>query len=206
MSLSAIYIFGFVIASLAGLFWYLRRNYSASKEPLRAILDLAAIPPLRQALPDLILEVARARRLSHTLALVIVRAEFVFGNIKQTEQGVSYLRKSPAALAKDRQLDLQQFSDCSRAFRDLLREVDCVAFDSVQDQFIVILPGSTRTQAIETINRICKQLGPDIANRLIIGIAEYPNDGLFLEDLIEHGIEQVKDGDQSRELKIEARA
>ncbi len=206
MSLPVTYLFGIALVVLVGLFWVLRRVQFNGKEPIRSILDLAAIPSLRQSLPDLILEVARARRLSHTLSLVVVRAQFPNDQTQHGSSNVKYFKKEGTSAVNTRQLDLQEFSNCSRAFRDLLREVDCVAFDSVRDQFIVILPGSTHSQAVETINRISKHLGPDIANRLTIGTAEYPKDGLFLEDLIEFGMGQLNDEVGSLEVEVEARA
>ncbi len=206
MNLPVTYLFGMVLVALIGLFWYLRRVHFNGKEPIRAILDLAAIPSLRQSLPDLILEVARARRLSHTLSLAVVRAEFPNDQTRHGLRNVRYFKQDDTSAVKTRQLDLQEFSNCSRAFRDLLREVDCVAFDSVRDQFIVVLPGSTHSQAVETISRIGKYLGPDIANRLLVGIAEYPKDGLFLEDLIEFGMGQIDDEAGSSEMEVEVRA
>ncbi len=200
------YLFGMAIVVLIGLFWGLRRLQFNGKEPIRAILDLAAIPSLRQSLPDLILEVARARRLSHTLSLAVVRAEFPNDQTQHGPHNIRYFKQDDTSAVKTRRLDLQEFSNCSRAFRDLLREVDCVAFDSVRDQFIVVLPGSTNYQAVETINRISKYLGPGIANRLTVGIAEYPRDGLFLEDLIEFGMGQLDDEAGSMEMEVEARA
>ncbi len=169
MSVAVSYLSGFVLVALIGLLWYLRRVHFNGKEPIRAILDLAAIPSLRQSLPDLILEVARARRLSHTLSLAVVRAEFPSEQTGHGRHNIRYFKQDDTSAIKTRQLDLQEFSNCSRAFRDLLREVDCVAFDSVRDQFIVVLPGSTHSQAVETINRISKYLGPGIANRLTVG-------------------------------------
>ena len=206
MNLPISYMLLFLAILLLGLIWYQWRIRWMAKSTVTSILDLASISPLRHALPDLILEVARARRMSHILAVVIIRVEIAHKRKASLSGNIRYFKKNHQLSTHVRQLALQEFADCSRAFRDLLREVDSVAFDSVRDQFVVILPGADCTHAMETINRIGKFLGPSIANRMKTGIAEYPKDGLFLEDLIDYGMNEIEDNDSSADFDIEVSA
>ena len=61
-----------------------------------------------------------------------------------------------------------------------------LAYDTQNNQFIISLPETNKAQAHHTIKRIKKLLGNRMANQLALGIAEFPGNGLILEDLIKH--------------------
>ena len=76
------------------------------------------------------------------------------------------------------------FIFCGPVFRDALREMDFITFDGVNNQFVIILPETNSHQAVLTVQRLTQILGKKLAVQLSFGIAEFPADGLNINDLL----------------------
>jgi len=71
-----------------------------------------------------------------------------------------------------------------------LRESDIACYDVPNNQYIIMLPESTREQATMTVTRLKKLLFKRTAGHLVAGIAEFPADGLIVEDLVKLSVQK----------------
>lgn len=162
LPIAVLCIFLFLSAVYHGLL-YLGRK----KEEIQArfsIAQAAAMPGFRKSLPDLQKEVTRARRSERPLSVVVVRP------------------------LRDNRSDADQLSRidfllCGRIFRDAARQLDFTTYDAALDRFVIVLPETTKAQAIQTINRFAGLVGKTF-DQLSFSTAVFPEDGLAIEDLI----------------------
>ena len=75
-----------------------------------------------------------------------------------------------------------------RIVKNSIREIDMIAYDSKNHQFIISFPETNKDQAHRSIKRIKKLIGNRMADQLTFGLAEFPQNGLIIEDLIEHAV------------------
>ncbi|MFQ6112846.1 MAG: hypothetical protein ACE5NG_02025, partial [bacterium] len=81
------------------------------------------------------------------------------------------------------------FSLVGSILRESLRESDIATYDVTNNQYIVLLPESNKLQAMQTVMRLKKLLFKRTAGHLVAGIAEFPTEGLIIEDLVHSAME-----------------
>ena len=164
------------------------RKYFKRKIDRRTISQLikaAAISPFRKSLPHLNKEIARSRRFQHPLAIISIGLN---GNI--VPKGLDPDHDSSLLHSE---MDIQQngfwnhigFILCGPIFRDALREIDITAYDWVRNQFVIALPETTKLQAMQTITRLKQIVEENVANHFVVGVAEFPQDGLIISELLD---------------------
>lgn len=153
-----------------------------------SILDAAAIPVFRHSLPQLRKEIARVRRYQHSLSVIVVQPKSSAlvkreknGHVKTDKKAIKNGKHSNGELTRISQIE---FMLCGPIFRDALREVDRTTYDGANNRFILILPESTKIQAVQTVNRLKRIMGDKLFDKLQIGLSEFPKDGLIIEDLV----------------------
>lgn len=159
------------ILLLLNLLRHRKRNRSAI--PLKTMAQ--AVPSYRSMLPQLTKEISRARRLERPMTLVAIRP-------------MSALLGRHSHDTQSSHLDPIEFLFCGFALCDALREIDIAAYDGANNQFVVALPESTKKQAQLAVNRLNEIIGDRIASQLHVGIAEFAEDGLIIEDLIKRAM------------------
>lgn len=60
-----------------------------------------------------------------------------------------------------------------------------VVYDGKSEHYIMLLPATTSAQATKLVDRVKSLFAKGMMERLVVGIAEFPIDGLFVEDLLE---------------------
>ncbi len=183
---------GAVVLSLLGMIWLRRRSWKRNLRTLSSITRAAAIPGYRNSLPQLNREISRVRRYQHPLAVVVVRPIHAYGgnhspHALPNNAGMS---ENGGEAHSPKELSQIEFLLCGSIFRDSLREIDITTYDAANNQFVIMLPESTRFNAEKTINRLKAIIEERISNLLFFGISEFPDDGLILEDLVEQAVEQ----------------
>lgn len=193
VSVKSIIIFsGAAVLSLLVIIWLRRISWNRNLRTLSSITRAAAIPGYRNSFPQLNREISRVRRYKHPLAVIVVRPVNSYAGNHSPNAAVrgTQMSENGAGAHSEKELSQIEFLLCGSIFRDSLREVDITTYDAAANQFIIMLPESTRFNAEKTINRIKAIIEERISNQLFFGISEFPEDGLILDDLVEHAAER----------------
>jgi len=174
-----------LFASLGLLFsavFFVRRKRKAAAEFL-ATLTLKwhiAIPPYHRALPQLLFELARARRYEHASTVVIIGL--------QEGQSVSALPE--ASLAKNNGAISSHLASLfvGTLLRDNLRDSDLVTYDATKGYYVLMLTETTAPGAEQAVLRVSEIILKRTGFRLYAGCAEFPGAGLTLDDLVNRAL------------------
>ena len=176
-----------VLLPLIGLFISLLYLWQRNNKPSRfiesAFLDAASIPSFRNSIEHLNKELSRARRSHSPLSIIVIEhhpTESGFNSSRQSDNS-----ESLRIISRGRERDITDFLLCGKVIRDVLRDIDIISYAAVNNQFIIVLPESTKSEAEDALRRIKGIIGMG-ANLLLAEVAEFPNDGLILEDLVAH--------------------
>jgi hypothetical protein len=151
--------------------------------------QLGAVPTFRRTLPQLANELARVRRYKRPLTLIVLRIE--------SDQLLLDLKRSLAAGSGNGSVssynNIMQtiqlvFSLVGSLLSESLRESDIATYDVANNQYIILLPESDMNQATQTVRRLKKLLFKRTAGHLVAGIANFPADGLIIEDLVAQAV------------------
>ncbi len=163
----------------AGLFmaWQRRPATTWGAPPTADI----AVPSYKKSLPLLGQELARMRRYERGLAVLVVGVDRRPHEAEGDNPG-----------RNGRELSFA-FWHIGAMLRDLLRNSDIVTSDPADDRFIVVLPEANRAQAQQTANRLRSTLQSATQLRVRMGVAEFPADGLIIEELVKVAEAEVAD-------------
>ncbi|MCG8607907.1 hypothetical protein MJD09_23340 [bacterium] len=92
------------------------------------------------------------------------------------------------------------FSLAGSLLGESLRESDMATYDVATNQYIIALPECDTAQAMQTVHRLKKLLFKRTAGHLVEGVAEFPKDGIIIEDLVYKAMEAIR---QKSSLKVE---
>ncbi|NIS23065.1 hypothetical protein GWN15_11645 [candidate division KSB1 bacterium] len=154
-------------------------------------MQLGAVPTFRRTLPQLSNELARVRRYNRPLTLIVLRIE--------SDQLLLDLKRSLVAETGNGSVssyhNIMQtiqlvFSLVGSILSESLRESDIATYDVSNNQYVILLPESDLTQATQTVRRLKKLLFKRTAGHLVAGIAQFPSDGLIIEDLVRKAVEE----------------
>ncbi len=177
-------------------------QWRKSEAPIVRALSLAAksagIPAFRRPDPRLAFELGRARRYQRPLAVVVLS----LGD-DQVQEQVGRLIRAGGNGNGDAFLQLITCAKPLVSFllgsilREALREGDVVSYDAVSDRYAILLTEVNNSQARQAVERLDDLLYKRTFVHFRAGIAEFPSDGLTLEDLVSHaqtaGWHQPKD-------------
>jgi GGDEF domain-containing protein len=130
----------------------------------------ASVPRYRQSMPRLSQELARMRRYERSLSVLVI-------DIDRRVDEVDGTKRNGRELA-------MAFWHMGAMLRDLLRNSDIVTSDPADDRYVVLLPESNRAQAELAANRLRTPLAAATQLRVRMGVAEFPGDGLIIEELV----------------------
>lgn len=125
-----------------------------------------SFPSYHDRLPQLEKELSRARRLKRPLSVVVIRIGTPFKDASTYDSSQT------------------EFLLCGPVFGRALRDIDCATYDGTNKQYVIVLPETTKAQAIQPVKRLNNILGEKVVSRLVVGLSEFPSDGLCLEDLV----------------------
>lgn len=172
--------------------WQKRRSKNHSRHIRSAILDAASIPSFHDSIGHLNKELSRARRSHRPLSIIVIEYHpSVSGSYISRQSDDS---ESLKFISNRGETDLTEFFLCGKVIRDALRDIDITSYAAVNNQFIIVLPESTKSEAEDALRRI-KRLAGRGANQFRAEVAEFPNDGLILDDLVLHAANLISNRD-----------
>jgi hypothetical protein len=185
---------GLLVAAM--LFWTWQRR-SSGDVIMMGRGDTTALPSYRRSLPDLGQELARMRRYERSLTVLVLRLvngstpeAGAFGSGGNGSRGVP-TPKSSAQLP---------FWHVGTMLRDLLRDSDVATCEYALGEYVLLLPETNRTQAIQAANRLGKIIFATTELRVQSGVAEFPTDGLIVEELVKSANEECNGHGSTQEL------
>lgn len=191
MAISSWYLFVLSTLVLLVVLFLLakRRDGGKGAKTVMSDLQLGAVPTYRSTLKKLTNELARVRRYNRPLSMVVLRLESdqLLIDLKRTlvaENGNGGVESYNQVM----QTIQLVFSLVGSILKESLRESDIATYDVANNQYIIMLPESTREQANLTVTRLKKLLFKRTAGHLISGIAEFPTDGLIIDDLVKSAV------------------
>jgi GGDEF domain-containing protein len=166
-----------------GLFRRRNETEYAIARAASLVLRTANIPSFRRSLPELAAELARARRYQRPLAVVMLGLE----NDRLPEH-ILDLGQDGNGNAAEKQIltrtkQIVSFVLAS-ILRDALRDSDIATYFAADDRYVLVLTESNRARAMDTVQRLNDLFYQRVRAYLRAGIAEFPTDGLTLEDLV----------------------
>ncbi|MGH7449791.1 MAG: hypothetical protein ACRENG_00445 [bacterium] len=173
------WLFVSFFASLIFLGWLLtwrkRKTALALMSGLGA-REQGAIASYRRSLPQLRFALSRARRYQHSITLAVMSLG--------RKQLVQSMRNLAGGWTNANLASHFYFSFIGSLLRDNLRESDIVTYDAAADQYVILLAETPTAEAKHAILRLNGLVFKHTAVYLRIGIAEFPTDGLIVEDLV----------------------
>ena len=145
------------------------------REGLEKLVWPQSIVPLRDSLNLLGVELDRARRYGHSFAIVVL------GLDKESAAGTNGHNASSADCERDNRLLI---SAASNVLRDNLRGSDIITFDASRNIFVILLAETTTAVAEQALTRMGKLIFDRTKTKTRFGIAEFPTDGLIIQDFI----------------------
>jgi GGDEF domain-containing protein len=137
-----------------------------------------AIPPYRRSIPHLALELARARRYRHPFSVLVLGLD---------DDQLMHKNQSLVAGSGNSNFNTHFFfALLASVLRDNLRDSDLVTYDLNKDLYIILLTETSAQEAEKTVSRLDELIFKRTAAHLRAGTAEFPNDGLIIEDLVSH--------------------
>jgi len=189
-AMTSAFAIGFLSAgALCGVLFAVRRR-SKFDGTTRVTRDV--IPSFRRSHARLESELARVRRYDHPLAVMVVR---VLSDDSGTPARVftgSDERKRAQHMRRIVSLHM------GAILYDCLRSSDLPMWDTERDQYIVVLPECDRYHAELARDRMQRLVPLHLGAVAAVGVAEFPHDGLALEDLVSKAEERCESQPEDR--------
>ena len=140
----------------------------------------AGVQRLGEAMGTFMAELDRARRYEHTLALAVLAPRRAADSVEI--DGDPMLDGEPVVL-ETRVPGLVSLLAGS-LLREALRESDILAYDALEDRFVIMLAQTQREDAHDALQRLERIVRMRLRLATSAGMALFPKDGLTMEDLL----------------------
>ena len=162
----------------ASLLWHKKMRAPTGRRNSKEIAT--SLISFSQAQPSLELGMEHARRLEYKLAIIVIQ-ELDSAESKMAAANDELNTRKENGGMETRIVDVLRNTSL---LRESLRMTDIMAYDEDRQFVVIMLPGVDNEHAANTAQRIRKQLHLEPGNSVQIGCAEFPDDGLLLDDLI----------------------
>jgi GGDEF domain-containing protein len=172
--------FGISLLAMAFFNWGRKRNKDdMAGNSQRALLS--TIPSYQSTLPYMTFELTRARRYNHTLSVLILGLD-----TKQKEELLEKNKHLAHQWANEHLASKFLFSLIGTIIRESLRDSDILSYEVIDDRFIILLTDTDEDKANNAVVRLNELVHEQIQTQLRAGIAEFPSNGLTIEDLVKY--------------------
>ena len=193
-----------IFVGILSFIWFKYYSWKKNFKTVTTVLEAAAIPSFRHSQPAINREISRVRRYQRALSVVAIKQKssdtpvYMNGSAKKDHHKNGHMSKNGNGRRKMTQME---FLLCGTIFRDALRDTDIITYDGSRNQFILILPETTRLEALQTMDRLNKSTGGKVYREMTVGIGEFPEQGFIVADLVEMAI-----ADMDQETQINSQA
>lgn len=156
-----------------------RRN-SPPRRDLMALVEALGIPALHQIAPQCDAELRRARRHERPLSVVFISVEGSDG--ENGDQGSRF----PMAVSQAAPGTFTAFLLLGSFLLRSLREEDILASSADGLRYVITMPESDGLGVQRALRRLSDDFTAYTSLPLRTGMAEFPNDGVTLDTLVEH--------------------
>ncbi len=178
-------LLGIAIGASIFVSWQ-RRHQSPRIVPV----DFTAVPSYRRTQDVMGNELARMRRYERSLAVLVVRLDISVPRTNGNSNGNGNGNDVRATLAEND--PTLAFWEVGAVLRDLLRDSDIASSDAAKAQYVVALPETNHNQAVQTATRVRKLVFATTGLTVLAGVAEFPSEGLILDELVKSAEENCK--------------
>ena len=181
---------------VAGFVYARRRGSRAVARATFLATQAAGIPSFRCLLQQLSAELDRTRRYGRRLMILVLKLQ-----IPEGEDAAAEGRNGNRAHQLIHKL-LLNASFVSYVLRDALRTSDLVSYDPDLDHFVIVLPEAEKPQAERFLHRQTQRSWELLGVRLQVGMAEFPANGLTLEELVQSACAQCLEHDSTPAFRV----
>ncbi len=185
MELINLLLLGGIFAAVTAYVWLRYYSWKKSVNTVATVLEAAAIPSYRQSQSHINREISRVRRYQRALSVIAVKRK---SPIDRTYRNGSIPGTNGHASSNGHAMGQMEFLMYGAIFRDALRETDIISYDGSNNLFLLVLPETSRLESLQTMDRLNKKTGGKIYRELEVGIAEFPEQGFIVSDLVENAI------------------
>ena len=173
-------IFGLALFAMTIFRWGKAKNKEGKANSSQRAL-LSSVPSFQNTLPYMTFELTRARRYNHTLSVLIL-------GLESAQKKVLLKKNSNLAnqWGNEQLASKFLFSLIGTILRESLRDSDILSFEVVNDRFIVLLTDTDEKKARNAVVRLNTLVNEQLQTQLQAGVAEFPSNGLTIEDLIKY--------------------
>jgi hypothetical protein len=179
---SFILISAVISSLLMSLLGQRRRARAVAHRVIALAAETAGVPRAQRLHAQLVQELARARRYEYPLTTVVLSLgsdELMMQTGHISADGGNRKAGSPSTYFTP-----FTFLFVWSLLRDALRESDIVTYDSIHNQYVILLPEASKPQALYVVRRLQALLYKQTLMSLRAGVAEFPTDGLTIENLV----------------------
>ncbi len=176
------------------LLWLEKKNRQPNKHFTVEFLKAASIPSFRDSILPINSELSRARRFEKSVSVIVIKYNSFEENLEQKNtQADASIVANIFSRHKNKEISWANFLQCGIAVRDALRDIDLICFAGASYQYVIVLPETTRANAELLHKRLLDIVGSDISNQFDVGISEFPNDGLIIDDLVGSATDSINE-------------
>ena len=172
----------------ASLLWHKKMRAPTGRRNSKEIAT--SLISFSQAQPSLELGMEHARRLEYKLAIIVIQ-ELDSAESKMAAANDELNTRKENGGMETRIVDVLRNTSL---LRESLRMTDIMAYDEDRQFVVIMLPGvdnAHTAHATHTAQRIRMQLRLEPCHGVQIGCAEFPGDGLLLDDLITSALSRL---------------
>jgi hypothetical protein len=146
----------------------------------------SGIRTFSRSVPKLRMEMASARRYQRPLCLVVLAIEGMEGKLPPYVNGEKRNGSNGNGARSISNAETMQFLFplMGSVLKDSVRGSDKVTYDVAKDQYIMVFPQTKKPECEQAVLRLKSLLVKRSLRNVRAGIAEFPGDGLILEDLV----------------------
>jgi hypothetical protein len=185
---SWIVAFGFLclITVILVLIWRRLKPMGAIDRIGSLAWEASGIPTYMRFLPQLRLEMSSARRYQRPLSLAVLSLEGRAEMPPGWPKGVKRTNGNGNGAASVSGVEVIQlvFPLIGSALQKALRSSDRVTYDGATNQYVIVFPQTKRLEGEQAIRRLKEWLIKRSSLHIKTGVAEFPTDGLIVEDLV----------------------
>jgi hypothetical protein len=178
VGVSFLFLFAFILI----LIWRRLEPMDAIERISSMAWEASGIPTFKRSLPKLRMEMASARRYQRPISVAVLSLE---GEDLQTARKDAKGTNGDGAHSLSASEAIQLvFPLIGSVLQEALRGSDKVTYDGASNQYVIVFPETKGAECEQAVRRLKELLAKRSSMNVKTGLAQFPTDGLILEDLV----------------------